>query len=102
MIDLALKLANQRRDFERQKDVDERAFEDTGQIHLQLRDELREGGSRGEALHRGDLLNCGLRFFSTKPHEENTKKRPDFIANLRVASCCFVEERKPRSCMFAV
>src|SRR5262245_37819855 len=102
MTDIALKLADQRSDFERQKDVDERAFEDTGQIHLQLRDELREGCSRGEALYRRDLLNCGLRFFSTKPHEENTKKRPDFIADPCDSSYAFVEEKKRRSCMFGV
>src|SRR5262245_29931788 len=58
--DIALKLADQIRDFERQDDVNERAFEDTGQIHLQLRDELREGGSRGEVRYLRDLLNCGL------------------------------------------
>src|SRR5262245_6178093 len=57
--DIALKFADQVRDFERQDDVDERAFEDTVQIHLQLRVELREGGSRVEALYRGNLLNFG-------------------------------------------
>ena len=59
--DIALKLHDHRRDFERQDDVDERALEDTGQIHLQLRNELVQGGPRGEALYRRDLLHCGLR-----------------------------------------